>query len=120
MNSANINNNNTNFNKSGGDEGVEAKLLEEIKKSEEKYTFEHIPIKLCFLGTSFSGRKTQSELIKAIYPNIKIYNVEKIINECLDVYYKIMTPLEEQPRYKLLKKNQKKQTKQEKKQKAEE
>ena len=106
------NNENLNFNKSGGqllqsgDEGIEAKLLEEIKKSEEKYTFDHIPIKICFIGSSFSGRKTQANLIHEKYSNIKIYNVEKIIQECKDIYYKITTPIEEQPKYKNIKKNQ--------------
>ena len=61
-----------NFNKSGGtqpllqsqDEFLEEKILEELK---EKYTFDHIPIKLCFIGTKFSGRKTQSNLLHEIY-----------------------------------------------------
>ena len=100
-----------NFNKSGGtqpllqsqDEFLEEKILEELK---EKYTFEHIPIKLCFIGTSFSGRKTQSNILHDKYPNIKIYNVEKMIRECIEIYNKITIPIEEQPRYKNLKKNQ--------------
>ena len=100
-----------NFNKSGGtqpllqsqDEFLEEKILEELK---EKYSFDHIPIKLCFIGTRFSGRKTQSNLINNKYPNIKIYNVEKIIRDCIETYNKISIPLEEQPKFKNAKKNQ--------------
>ena len=100
-----------NFNKSGGtqpllqsqDEFLEEKILEELK---EKYTFDHIPIKLCFIGTKFSGRKTQSKLIHEKYPNIKIYNVEKILRDCIEIYNKVYTPLEEQPKLKNAKKNQ--------------
>ena len=100
-----------NFNKSGGtqpllqsqDEFLEEKILEELK---EKYTFDHIPIKLCFIGTKFSGRKTQSKLLHDKYPNIKIYNVEKILRECIEIYNKVSTPIEEQPKSKPFKKNQ--------------
>ena len=100
-----------NFNKSGGtqpllqsqDEFLEEKILEELK---EKYTFEHIPIKLCFIGTRFSGRKTQSNLINNKYPNIKIYNIEKMIRDCIEIYNKVSIPLEEQPKFKNATKNQ--------------
>ena len=100
-----------NFNKSGGtqpllqsqDEFLEEKILEELK---EKYTFDHIPIKLCFIGTKFSGRKTQSKLLHDKYPNIKIYNVEKILRECIEIYNKVSTPIEEQSKSKPFKKNQ--------------
>ena len=71
----------------------EIKLLEEIK---ENYTYDHIPIKLCFIGNIFSGRKTQSNLIHEKYPKIKIYNIESIIKEIIDTYNKINIPLEEQ------------------------
>ena len=107
-----------NFNKSGGtqpllqsqDEFLEEKILEELK---EKYTFDHIPIKLCFIGTKFSGRKTQSNLLHEKYPNIKIYNVEKIIRDCIEIYNKVSIPLEENPKFKTAKKNQIEQIKQE-------
>ena len=102
-----------NFNKSGAtqpliqsqDEFLEEKILEELKEK-EKYTFEHIPIKLCFIGTKFSGRKTQSSLLHDKYPNIKIYNVEKIIRDCIEIYNKVSIPLEEHPKFKTAKKNQ--------------
>jgi hypothetical protein len=105
-----------NFNKSGGtqpllqsqDEFLEEKILEELK---EKYTFDHIPIKLCFIGTKFSGRKTQSNLLAEKFPNIKIYNVEKIIRDCIEIYNKVTIPIEEQPKYKNAKKNQLEQAK---------
>ena len=107
-----------NFNKSGGthpllqsqDEFLEEKILEELK---EQYTFDHIPIRLCFIGTKFSGRKTQSNLLHNKYPNIKIYNVEKILRDCIEIYNKVSIPLEEQPKFKTAKKNQIEQMKQE-------
>lgn len=100
-----------NFNKSGGtqpllqsqDEFLEEKILEELK---EQYTFDHIPIKLCFIGTKFSGRKTQSNLLHNKFPGIKIYNMEKILREYIEIYNKVSIPLEEQPRFKTIKKNQ--------------
>ena len=68
--------------------------MEEIK--DIKYTFDHIPIKICFIGTSFSGRKTQSLLLQEKYPNIKIYNIESMIKSIVEIYNKINIPLEEQ------------------------
>ena len=44
----------------------------------------HIPIKLCLIGTSFSGRRTQAELIHEKYPEITIYS----INDMIDYYVK--------------------------------
>ena len=108
----NVNNNNpiNNINNpllQSNDEFIDGKILEEIKENEVNYTFDHIPIKLNFTGTSFSGRKIQSNLIQEKYPNIKIYNIEHIIKELLDLYIKISTPIEEQqPKGKPAKKNQ--------------
>ena len=73
---------------------------------DDEYTFNHIPIKLCFIGHLFSGKKTTSQLISEKYPGIKVYNVGKIIKNCMETYEKITTPLEDHPKFKTMKKNQ--------------
>ena len=104
MNNLIINNNNL---LQSNDEFIEGHILEEIKEPEVIYTFDHIPIKICFIGTQFSGRKTQSLLLKEKYPNIKIYNIESMIKDIIELYNKINTPIEEQnPKSKAPKKNQ--------------
>ena len=95
----NLNNNPNNQNNAlvqSNDEFIDNQILEEIQESDVKYTFDHIPIKLCLIGTSFSGRKTQSSLIHEKYPNIKIYNVESLIKSIVELYNKINAPIEEQ------------------------
>ena len=94
---SNANNNINNQNNAllqSNDDLIENQILEEIK--DIKYTFDHIPIKICFIGTSFSGRKTQSLLLQEKYPNIKIYNIESMIKSIVEIYNKINIPLEEQ------------------------
>ena len=49
----------------------------------------HIPIKLCLIGTSFSGRRTQAELIHERYPEIKIYSIKDIINYYVKEYERL-------------------------------
>ena len=99
LNNINTNNNNTNTNNNNllqsNDDINENNVLEEIKETENNYTFEHIPIKICFIGTSFSGRKTQSLILHEKYPNIKIYNIESIIKDIVEIYNKINAPIEE-------------------------
>ena len=106
----NMNNNNIISNNllQSNDEFIDGHILEEMKETEENYTFEHIPIKICFIGTSFSGRKTQSLLLSQKFPNIKIYNIELIIKNIIELYNKLNTPIEEQSLQKLKqpKKNQ--------------
>ena len=70
------------------------------------YSFEHIPIKICLIGHAFSGRKTQGQLIHEKYPEIKVYCVSDIIKSKMDIYEQIVTPVEEHPKYKSMKKNQ--------------
>ena len=48
-------------------------------QTKEKIDLSYIPIKLCLIGTSYSGRKTQAELIHEKYPEIKIYSIQEII-----------------------------------------
>ena len=70
------------------------------------YTLNHIPLKLCFVGHEFSGRKTQSNLISSTYPTLKVYNMSEIIKSSIEEYEKIMTPIEDNPKFKSMKKNQ--------------
>ena len=52
----------------------------------EKIDLSYIPIKLCLIGTSYSGRKTQAELIKEKYPELKIYSLKDIIKSYTEEY----------------------------------
>ena len=115
INNLDSNNTNNNINNivnnnllQSNDEFIEGHILAEIKEPKDNYTFDHIPIKICFIGTPFSGRKTQSLLLKQKFPNLKIYNIESIIKNILELYIKLNTPIEEQsvPKSKMAKKNQ--------------
>ena len=76
------------------------------EQSKEMFTFHHIPIKACFIGHMFSGRKTQCKFISENFPNIKIYNINDLIKNALDIYERIKTPIENLPKFKSMKKNQ--------------
>ena len=52
----------------------------------EKIDLSYIPIKLCLIGTSYSGRKTQAELIKEKYPELKMYSLKDIIKSYTEEY----------------------------------
>lgn len=93
---------NNNQSQNEGDKRLNTETVEE----EPQYTFNHIPLKLCFIGYPFSGRKTQAKLISEMYPNIKSYCLENIINNALSEYETITTPLENLPKFKSMKKNQ--------------
>ena len=54
----------------------------------------YIPIKLCLIGTTFSGRRTQAELIREKYPEIKIYSIKDIINFYLKEYERLYINVE--------------------------
>ena len=84
------------------------------KKENIQFTFKHIPIKICFVGHCFSGRKTQAQLITDMYPNIKSYSIELLIKTALEDYEKVTTPIENMPKFKSMKKNQIEQLKAEK------
>ena len=68
--------------------------------------FSHIPIKLCFIGHSFSGRKTQAKLLCEKYNNLKSYSINEISLFYLNEYKRLHTPIEKNPKNKSLKKNQ--------------
>lgn len=68
--------------------------------------FSHIPIKICLIGHSFSGRKTQAKLLCNKYPKLKYYSLENIINDYFSEYERLHTPIENNPKQKNIKKNQ--------------
>ena len=90
INTININNQNTNQNQNQNVEN----------------DFSHIPIKMCLIGHSFSGRKTQAKLLCEKYPKLKYYSLEDVINNYFNEYERLHTPIENNPKQKNLKKNQ--------------
>ena len=88
VNNNNLNNNNPNLNQNNEND------------------FSHIPIKMCLIGHSFSGRKTQAKLLCNKYPKLKYYSLEKIINDYFSEFERLHTPIENNPKQKNLKKNQ--------------
>ena len=84
-----------------------------INNKEEKLSnaltdidFSYIPIKLCFIGHSFSGRKTQAKLLCEKYKNLKCYSINDISKFYFDEYRRVHTPIEKNPKFKSMKKNQ--------------
>ena len=93
VNNTNINNTNININNSNMNQNNENNFL-------------HIPVKICLIGHSFSGRKTQAQLICNKYPKLKYYILEKIIDDYFNEYERLHTPIENNPKLKNPKKNQ--------------
>ena len=62
----------------------EEKLKDYIIKNKGKYFY--IPIKISFIGYPCSGKKTQGNLLKEKYPNIKIYDPEEILKNKINEY----------------------------------
>ena len=58
------------------------------------------------IGHIFSGRKTIGNLLSEKYPKLKIYSIESIIKSLIEVYEKIIMPIESHPKFKSMKKNQ--------------
>ena len=56
------------------------------KTNYSEYDLSYIPIKIILMGNSFSGRKTQAELLCNKYPGLKMYSIKKIINFYSDEY----------------------------------
>ena len=69
-----------------------------------KNIFSHIPIKMAIIGANFSGKKTQARLLSENYP-LKIYSVENEIKKHLEILEKFEIPIDQNPKYKNLKKN---------------
>ena len=93
INNTNINNpNNTNVNN--------------INNNNNENDFSHVPIKMCLIGHSFSGRKTQAKLLCDKYPSLKYYSLDKMLNDYFAEYERLHTPIENNPKLKNPKKNQ--------------
>ena len=59
---------------------------------------------MAFTGYPCSGKKTQANLLKNIYPNIKIYDPEIILNEKINEYKELYEPnIEGNPKLKNMK-----------------
>ena len=88
-------------------------IKEYIIKSKGKYFY--IPIKISFIGYPCSGKKTQGNLLKEKYPNIKIYDPEEILKNKINEYKELYeTDLENSnPKIKNMKPAQIEQLKQE-------
>ena len=80
---------------------------EQKNKLEEKnkIDFSYIPIKICFIGHSFSGRKTQAKLLCEKYKNLKSYSINEIVQFYLDEYKKIHLQKDQNIKNKSTKKN---------------
>ena len=100
INDTNINNtniNNTNVNNTNNPNNT---------KQNNENDFSYIPIKMCLIGHSFSGRKTQAKLLCDKYPKLKYYSLEKIIDDYFSEYERLHTPIENNLKIKNPKKNQ--------------
>lgn len=78
----------------------------EAKQESELTCFDYIPIKLCFIGHLFAGRKTQANKIAEMFPKIKIYCIDTILKQLIDTFEHLAAPIENHPKYKTMKKNQ--------------
>ena len=84
---------------------IKYKEKEQLNKKKD-FDFSYIPIKICLIGHSYSGRKTQAKLLCEKYQNLKSYSINEITSFYLDEYKRLHTPIENNPKFKTLKKNQ--------------
>ena len=105
--------------KNDNDKTKEDKIKEYIIKHKGKYFY--IPIKIAFAGYPCSGKKTQGNLLKEKYPNMKIYDPEEILRNKINEYKELYeTNIENtNPKIKNMKPAQLEQLKQEIEQKKE-
>ena len=76
------------------------------EKYEKNFNLLHyIPIKLSLLGHSFGGKRAQAKMICDSYP-FKQYNIEDLVNKSLEILERLETPIEANPKFKTMKKNQ--------------
>ena len=72
------------------DDNLESKNESHISKNViNNIDFSYIPIKICFIGHSYSGRKTQANLLCEKYKNLKSYSIDDITKFYLDEYKRI-------------------------------
>ena len=60
-----------------------------INLNVEKIDISYIPVRICLIGSSYSGRKTQAEIIHEKYPEIKIYSISNIIIYYINEYQRL-------------------------------
>ena len=66
----------------------------------------HIPFKMCVMGCPLVGKKTLVKEIKEKYKGIKVYSVMSIVDEYINEWNEINTPVESLAKYKTMKKPQ--------------
>ena len=76
------------------------------EKDNKMNDYSYIPIKICLFGHSFSGRKTQAKLLSEKYKNLKSYSINEITQFYINEYNRLHTPIEKNPKFKTMKKNQ--------------
>ena len=108
-------------NNSNNDINSNSIINKNIKNKEEIFfnsfndkDFSYIPIKLCFIGHSFSGRRTQAKLLSEKYKNLKSYSINEICQFFIDEYKRLHMPFEKNPKLNHLKKHQINQMKEQK------
>ena len=80
--------------------------IEESKVEIPSLNLTYIPIKICFIGHSFSGRKTQAKLLCEKYKNLKSYSINDITQFYIDEYKRLNMKKEPDSKNKGPKKNQ--------------
>ena len=60
--------------------------------------WDYIPYKISLIGYPLSGRKTIAKKIVEIYPNLKIYSMNKIISHYFNLYLQLADPIEKPER----------------------
>jgi adenylate kinase family enzyme len=72
---------------------IDLKYNEDDKVEEKKNMFSYIPLKLCMIGHSFSGKKSQAKILSENFP-FKIYFIDDLIRRSLEVLERLEKPFE--------------------------
>ena len=68
--------------------------------------WDYINYKIALIGLPFCGKKFIAEEINKTYPNLKVYSLQKILRNYYEQYKTLYEPIENNPKFKSLKKNQ--------------
>lgn len=71
-----------------------------------KSIYSHIPLKISLIGHAFAGKKTQAKALQETNQNLKVYNLDELIKKNIETLERLESPVEANPKYKTLKKNQ--------------
>ena len=85
----------------------------------QKGKYFYLPIKISVTGYPMSGKKSQSQLINNKYPNIKLFEPEKLLENKLEEYKELKEPIEKTTKSKNMKPNQLEQLNKEREEKLE-